>query len=344
MNRAASRRAVLAGGACAVLAGCAGVRAGALAADKPVIDFESFGSAFNAVVDVLARPRLLGEGFRWAEGPAWDRARRELYFTDVPTNTAYRWSKSEGTRIFLQPSGAQTSVEGFREPGANGLLVDRSGRLLLCNHGERALQSVDMATGQRRTLVDTFEGKKFNSPNDLVEAVDGMIYFTDPPYGLEGLDASPLKEMEVNGVYRLSPDGKLARIASGLTFPNGVALSPDGSVLFISQSDPASPHVFRLGLDGAQEPSLWFDASPFTQDKPGLPDGMAMSANGHLFLAGPGGVLVIDPAGRCLGRIATGRATANCAFGEDGRTLFITAQDRLLAVRTKVVGLGYESA
>ena len=344
MKVAVSRRAVLAGGSSAFLAGCANLRSSVEARENPLISFEPFEPQFASVVDIKSSPRLLGEGYRWAEGPAWDKARQALYFTDVPANTAYRWSSAAGTEIFLHPSGGQASVEGFREPGANGLLVDRTGRLILCNHGERSLESLDVTTRKRRTLASTFEGKRFSSPNDVIEAANGTLYFTDPPYGLEGLDASPLKEMEVNGVYRLLPDGDLSRIASDLTFPNGVSLSPDGSRLFISQSDPADPRLFRLDLEKGEKPEPWFDAGPYMDGYPGLPDGMAMAADGHLFLAGPGGVLVLDADANCLGRIGTGRATANCTFGEDGRTLFITAQDRLLAVRTKVVGLGYQTA
>lgn len=344
MYRSASRRAVLAGGTCALLAGCVRGPGGGLAIDAAPVSFEYFDPAFNAIVDDRNTPLLLGEGYHWAEGPAWDRVRGVLYFTDVPANTAYRWSAANGIEIFLRPSGGQTSSEGFREAGANGLLIDQAGKLILCNHGERAVESVDIETGNRQTLAGMFEGKRLNSPNDVIEARDGTLYFTDPPYGLEGLNASPLKEMEANGVYRLSRDGELVRLVDGLTFPNGVALSPDGVSLFITQSDPAAPHIYRLKLDGTRRPEPWFDASPFMGSNPGLPDGMAMSASGHLFVAGPGGVLVLDAEANCLGRIATGRATANCAFGEDGQTLFITARNRLLAIRTKVVGLGYERA
>lgn len=337
----ASRRSVLAGASCALLGACASSSRLYSQGEASVVSFDRFDPAFASVVDVGAEPRLLGQGYVWSEGPAWDASRKALYFTDVPANRAYRWTSDAGVEIFLDPSGAQAAVTGFREAGANGLLMARDGRLLLCNHGARALESLDIATGERRTLADTYEGRRFNSPNDVIEAADGTLYFTDPPYGLEGLDASPLKEMDANGVYLLAPDGDLSRIVDGLTFPNGVALSPDGRTLFIAQSDPLAPHVYSMDLASWAEPSLWFDASPFMEGHPGLPDGMAVATSGHIFLAGPGGVLVLDADAKCLGRIATGRATANCAFGEDGQTLFITAQDRLLAIRTKVRGLGF---
>lgn len=341
MFHTASRRSVLVGAPCALLGACASSSRSHWPAEAPVASFDPFDASFASVVDVGAAPRLLGQGYAWSEGPAWDAIRKALYFTDVPANRAYRWTSEAGVEVFLDPSGAPTAMTGFREPGANGLLLARDGRLLLCNHGARALESLDIPTGERGTLAATFEGKRFNSPNDVIEAADGTLYFTDPPYGLEGLDASPLKEMDANGVYRLAPDGTVSRIVDGLTFPNGVALSPDGRTLLIAQSDPLAPHVYSMDLASRAEPSLWFDATPFMDGNPGLPDGMAVATSGHIFLAGPGGVLVLDADAKCLGRIATGRATANCAFGEDGQTLFITAQDRLLSVRTKVRGLGF---
>ena len=333
-------------------AGCSSARgAGArsLASADAGVSFEPFEDGFTKLVDTASQPRLLGTGHWWAEGPAWDRARQKLYFTDVPRNRAYVWSEEAGQEIFLEPSGVDPSqAEGMREPGANGLLIGRSGELLVCNHGKRAVEARDFASGERRVLVSEFEGKRFNSPNDLIEAADGTIYFTDPPYGLEGLNASPMKEMEKNGVYRLDnrldTGGSVSRIVDDMTFPNGIALSPDESWLYVSQSDPDAPLIRRFALRGGEVrdegETLWFDAKPFMHEVGGLPDGMAISADGHVCLGGPGGVLVIDADGKCLGRIATGRATANCTFGEDGRTLFITAADRLVAVRMQVAGLG----
>ena len=337
---ALSRREVLATGAIICLSACARSPLSTTPASQAV-SFEIYEQDFSDIVDQAAPSRLLGEGYQWAEGPAWDAERQSLYFTDVPANLAYRWSATNGVESFLEPSGVEPELaQGMREAGANGLLMGKSGELLICNHGRRAVEAMDLQTGQRRILASEFAGRRFNSPNDLIEADDGTIYFTDPPYGLEGLDASPLKQMEHNGVYRISPNGEVSRIVEDMSFPNGVALSADQSALYIAQSDPDAPLVRKLDLAGDKGSRLWFDARPYMKGHAGLPDGMAVSRSGHVFLAGPGGVLVIDTSARCLGRIATGRATANCAFGEDGRTLFITAQNRLLAVRTRVVGTG----
>ncbi len=346
-----TRRTTLLGLSASTLAACAGDHvSGRIAADgaqaDTVVTFESFETGFTDLVDTDATVRLLSEGYQWSEGPAWDAARGRLYFTDVPQNRAYSWNAAEGTSVFLDPSGVAPELAvGMREPGANGLLMGKSGELLICNHGTRSLEARDMNTGLRRTLVSEYNGKQFNSPNDLIEASDGTIYFTDPPYGLEGLNASPLKEQDANGVYRLTPDGGLTRLVDDMTLPNGITLSPDGRYLYVTQSDPEAPLIRRFDTPAPADSKLsggevWFDVKPFRHEVGGLCDGMAVATSGHIFLGGPGGVLVIDPQARCMGRIGTGRATSNCAFGEDGRTLFITAGNRLLAVRTKLTGVG----
>lgn len=341
-NVALNRRKVLMAGAVMGLAGCSREMGAVAAADAAQhITYEQFDPAFEAIVDQSDGGRLLGTGYQWSEGPAWDAKRQCLYFTDVPGNRAYRWSEANGIEVFQDPSGIapQSKPEGG-DLGANGLLIANSGELLICNHGTRAVEAMDFETGKRRVLTAEFEGKRYNSPNDVIETDDGTIYFTDPPYGLDGLNDSPAKEMESNGVYRLSPGGEVTRILDDMSFPNGAVLSPDQSTLYIAQSDPKAPLIRTYDLAGHKRAQVWFDASPYMEGHAGLPDGMAVSRAGHIFLAGPGGVLVIDPTGTCLGRIGTGRATANCAIGEDGRTLFMTAQDRLVSVRISVDGLG----
>ena len=301
-----------------------------------------FDAALHDIIDVDQSFEVLGTGYGWLEGPAWDRVRNRLYFSDVPGNQAYIWSEGAGIESFLNPSGiARESAAGFREPGTNGLLMGKNGKLLLCNHGKRAVEEMDIDTLQRSSLVSSYHGKHFNSPNDLIEAANGDIYFTDPPYGLAELNNSPLKEMTANGVYRLAKSGQVTRLLDDMTFPNGIALSLDEKFLFISQSDPDAPVIRRIGLHGNTEDEIWFDAKPYMSDGPGLPDGMALAASGHLFATGPGGVWVFNPSGKPLGRINPGRAVANCAFGEDGRTLFLTAHDRLIRARSKVRGAAW---
>jgi len=324
-----------------------------LVAGAAALPLFSIGRAWSEPLDVLddkgadllpdgAALETLGEGYGWSEGPTWDRARDCLYYTDVPGNRAYRWSREAGVNVFLEPSGTDRA-EGFREPGANGLWYADDGRLLLCNHGLRRVEALDLETKERTTLADSFEGLPFNSPNDLIKADGGDIYFTDPPYGLAGGDDSPLKKQAANGVYHLSKDGQVTRMLDDMTRPNGVALSPNGRRLYITQSDPERPILreLKLGRKGRMRGDrIITDFSPLMgPDNPGLPDGMAVATNGDIFVGGPGGVVVLNKAGKPIARIKTDSAAANCCFGEDGRTLFITAHQRLVRVRTNRLGV-----
>ena len=291
----------------------------------------------DAIIEVLA------EGFRWSEGPAWDRAAGRLLFSDVPNNVVHAWSEKDGLSSFLKPSG-YTGPEGGggREPGANGLAFDARGRLVLCQHGDRRISRLE--DGRFVTLVDRFEGKRFNSPNDLVLGADGSIYFTDPPYGLTKTFEDPGREIGWNGVYRLASDGRVSVLVKDLRAPNGIGLSPDGRILYVGQSDPSRPVVmaYDLAKDGAvSNGRIFFDTMPLRKNGPGGPDGLKVDRGGNVFTTGPGGVVVVSPKGEYLGTIVTGVPTANCAFGDDGSTLYLTANDRLCRVRTTAKGLGF---
>ena len=261
-----------------------------------------------------------------------------LLFTDGPENTLDRWSRKDGLSIFVKPSGyAGPPDPALRETGANGLALARDGKLLLADSGDRAVVQLDLASRERRTLVSTFSGQRLNSPNDLVQRSDGSVYFTDPPYGLAGLDDSPVKQLQFNGVFRLASDGALHIVDDRLRFPNGIALSPDEKTLYVSNSDPKRPLWMAYTLDdvgNAVASRIFADAADLIgPDAPGLPDGMAVTVDGHLFASAPGGVLVFSPDGHRLGRITTGSTISNCAFGDDGRTLYLTSHHILARVR-----------
>lgn len=331
-----SRRHYLLGSGALMLTACS---TSAPETSDNLVTLEAFKPDFEKYIAKGTTAQLLSSGHKWLEGPTWDSKRNTLYFTDVPQNIAYSWNEVHGVKTFLQPSGANvTSADGFREPGANGLLYEDSDTVLICNHGKRSLERLDLKTGKRTPLIAAFNGKKFNSPNDVAKAVNGDLFFTDPPYGLTDLNASPLKEMEANGVYCLTHDNKVHRLLDDMTFPNGIAIAPDQKTLLISQSDPDAPIVRKITIDenyAVTSDETFFDASSYqSENSPGLPDGMAMTNDGAVFVTGPGGVFLLSPTGEVLGRVNTGKATANCTFGENGSTLFITSGDTLLKIPT----------
>lgn len=292
--------------------------------------------------------RLTPDQFLWSEGPVWVQEGGYLLFTDLPTNSIHKWSEAGGLETFLQPAGfGGEDPEGiFGLPGANGLILgDQPRTILIADHGNRAIARLDLATKEKTFLATEYDGKRFSSPNDLVLAADGSVYFTDPPYGLAGLNQSPHKETDFNGVYRWHPDGRVTLIDDSLTMPNGVILSPDGQTLYVAVSDPEAAQLFAYDLDADGVPAdrrMLADMTAMVGEAhPGLPDGLAMDTEGRIYLAGPGGVHVFMPDGTPILRIDTGTAAANCTFGDDGSTLYITSGPWLGRVRLNATGLGF---
>jgi gluconolactonase len=314
-----------------------------MAKDVPVLGkIERFDPAFDRLVDSGAVVELLADKkFEWAEGPVWDSAKRRLLFSDIPRNMIWEWSEAGGLKKFLERSG-YTGTEPFtgREPGSNGLTYNGAGELVLCQHGDRRLAK--LSSGKFVTLADKYQGKRLNSPNDLVIKSNGDIYFTDPPYGLPKVAQDPAKELDFQGVYRLSTRGELTLLTRELSRPNGLAFSPDEQTLYVANSDSSKAIVMAYAVksDGTLGAGkVFFDATQAAQAKqPGLPDGMKVSRDGTVWATGPGGVLVYSSAGKHLGTLATGVPTANVAFGDDGSTLYITADKNLARLRTKAKG------
>ena len=303
---------------------------------------ERLDPAFDALLAAEAVVENLATGFNWSEGPVWDPAQGALLFSDVPENRVYRWKDGEGISVFLAPSGFTGSQYNGGERGSNGLTLDPQGRLVLCQHGDRRVARLAADGKHFETIVDQVEGRRFSSPNDLCFDRAGNLFFTDPPYGLPG---DTKQETAFHGVYRLGLDGRLTVIARDMNRPNGVALSPDERTVYVGSSDRKEPWIkaFTLGADGTVASSrIFFDGSDLMKaGRRGGFDGLRVDAQGNLWTSGPGGVLVISPAGKHLGSILTSRATANCAFGDtDHQTLYITADEALLRVRTLVKGAG----
>jgi gluconolactonase len=299
---------------------------------------------FDALVPPDAKLEKIADGFAWVEGPVWNRAGGYLLFSDIPNNSVIKWKEGEGTSLFLKPSG-YTGKEPFpgREPGSNGLTFDRSGRLVLCEHGDRRITRLE-ADGSKTTLVDRYQGKRLNSPNDVVFKSNGDMYFTDPPFGLPGSFEDPNKELDFQGVYRLSTDGTLTLLTRDLKAPNGIAFSPDEKILYLSDSARRVWMAFDVKEDGTLAAGrVLLDASELGKDKPGVPDGLKLDRKGNLFGGAPGGLYVIAPDGTLLGRIDFGVATGNCAWGEDGSTLFITSNTAIYRLRLSTQGAGFSS-
>jgi gluconolactonase len=313
--------------------------------DQPTADpadrslsFERLDPRFDALVSPDATIEVLGEGMQWSEGPVWVPEDRSILVSDVIANTIYRWNERDGLQPYLSPSG-YTGTEPFRgpEPGSNGLILDGQGRLVLAQHGDRRIARLE-PDGSFTTLADNYQGRRFNSPNDLVYGPNGDLYFTDPPYGLPGTFESEEREIGFQGVYRLTPDGTVHLVTRDLNAPNGIAISPDGQTLYVSNTDRTFVGwmAYPLLEDGSVGEGRVFAMA--VSDGPGAQDGMAVDEQGNVFATGTRGVHVFSADGTLLGRILTNDRTGNVTWGDDGTVLYIAANDRLLRVRTATRG------
>jgi len=316
-----------------------------IAQTKTIGKFIIEDPSFNSLIDVNTKIEVLAEGFEWSEGPVWVKEGSYLLFSDVPKNTIYKWKKGEEVSVFLNPSGYTGKMPYSNEPGSNGLTISNDGHLIACEHGDRRVTIMPInGKGGKFTLADRFNGKRFNSPNDVVEAKSGDIYFTDPPYGLPEFISDPSREIDIFGVYKISKDRKVSLEVEDLLRPNGVALSVDQKTLFVAQSDEkAYIMAYPIKSDGSLgKGKLFFDASYLNnQGLKGAPDGLKVDQDGNIFSSGPGGVMVINKYGKLLGRIDLPSATSNLAWGEDGSTLFITSDMFLIRLETKTKGANY---
>jgi gluconolactonase len=301
---------------------------------------------FNELIAPGAKMEVLAGGFDWTEGPLWIKDGGYLIFSVIPPNKIVKWKEGVGASIYLRPSGLTTGQDLRSEPGSNGLLLDPQGRLVLCQHGDRRVARMNAPLSAPKpdfaTVVDKHDGKKLNSPNDAAYHSSGALYFTDPPYGLVKRMDDPTKEIPYQGVYRVGTDGAITLLTKEVTRPNGIAFSPDEKTLYVASSDPdkAVWHAYPVNADGTLGAGRIFaDFTPqFRAKAKGLPDGLKVDVKGNLFATGPGGVLVFAPDGTHLGTLNTGQNTSNCAWGDDGSTLYITADQYLVRIRTLTKG------
>jgi gluconolactonase len=339
---------------CFAVAACQSRRSEAVASGQVPAVIERLDPAANEIVPEAATLRKLATGYTWTEGPVWIRD-GYLLFAEIPSNTIRKVIPGQPATVYLQPSGYLGSAPfGGREPGTNGMTLDARGRVTVAGHGQRDVYRVDsLGDPARHTiLADGYQGKRLNSPNDLVYRSDGSLYFTDPPYGLPMQnDSDPGKELKVNGVYRVpgaldqrpgAPPqrDKLQLLVSDLPRPNGICFSPDEKFLYVSNSHPnrfwMRYAVKPDGTLGAGE--LFFDAS--SDKRAGNPDGIKVDTAGNVYGAGPGGVWIFSPAGKHIATIRMPEVVSNVNWGgQDGRSLFITASTSVYQIELKIPGV-----
>lgn len=295
--------------------------------------------AFDALVPADAKIEKLAGDMKFIEGPLWMPA-GHLLFSDVQGNVIYRWNPGDkAASVFLDKSGADSCDPPGAFCGSNGLNLDKKGRVLICMHGRGKIMALE-ADGKQTVVAEKFEGKRLNSPNDTAWKSDGSLYFTDPPYGFPKQDDDPAKQLKFNGVYRLNPDGKLKLLYKEMTRPNGIGFSPDEKTLYVANSDPAKKlwMKFAVAADGSlKDPKVFHDVTAETAE--GLPDGLKLDKQGNLFATGPGGVWVFSPEGKLLGKIMPTEVPANVGWGDDGKTLYMTARTGLYRIRLATEGV-----
>jgi gluconolactonase len=307
--------------------------AGNPAATNAVGKVDRLDPALDALVAPGAVIEKVAGGFKFTEGPLW-RPDGTLWFSDVQGNVVRSVSPDGKVTVLIENAGGVSNAPADAFVGSNGMAEAPDGSVWIAQHGGR--QIVRVAPDRTLTpVVSTFEGKRFNSPNDLVFGKDGSLYFTDPPYGLAKDDTDPAKEIAFNGVYRFA-NGRVQALVRDLNRPNGLAFSPDFTALYVNNSDPAKNLVMRydVGADGTLSGGRVF--ADLTSKIDGLADGMKVDAQGNVYTAGPGGVWILSAAGKHLGTISPPETPANCAWGDDGKTLYMTAVTGIYRIRTLV--------
>jgi len=330
----------------------------AYAAETPAtvpVKVERLDPALDQIIP--DQPRLekvaTGPGFTWTEGPVWIPA-GYLLFAEIPSNSIRKWTPGVGVSVFMQPSGWKDSTPYTGpEPGSNGMTLDGRGRLTVAGHAQRDVWRLEQMSpkAQVTVLADTYEGKRLNSPNDLVYKSDGTLYFTDPPYGLPKQDSDPTKQLQFSGVYRLpgalhhkpgaAPDrAQLQLLVKDLPRPNGICFSPDEKYLYVNNSEPKKLWMrYTVKPDGTlTDAKVFFDAS--SDKRVGAPDGMKVDQSGNVYSAGPAGVWIFSPEGKHIGTLDIPEKVGNVAWGgANHKTLYVAASSSIYRISLKIPGV-----
>ena len=307
---------------------------------KTTGSIERIDPAFDNIISPSAKIEIIAEGFDWSEGPVWVEKYKMLLFSDVPRDTIFKWTEKKGKEVYLTHSGYTGTIPRGGEMGSNGLTLDNKGNLVLCQCGNRQMARMDAPlnkpVAKYITLANSYNGKKFNSPNDAVFNSKGELFFTDPPYGLEKQMNDPLKEIPFQGVYKVKTNGKVILVTDTLTRPNGIGFLPGEKTLLVANSDPQKPNWYAFDIGPGHtfiNPRIFYSAlgHPGT----GAPDGFKIDKKGNIFASGPGGMLILDKQGKLLGKIKVPAAVSNCALSSDEKTLYITNDMQVLRIKMR---------
>lgn len=301
-----------------------------------------YSPKLDALVSKDATIETIATGLDWCEGPLWVEREQMLLFSDVPKNVIYKWTARKGKEVYLTPSGYTGTIPRGGELGSNGLALTNNGSLLICQDGDRQVSVMKSSTrspkSRFKALASSYQGKKFNSPNDMSVAANDDIYFTDPPYGLEKNMADPLKEMAYQGVFKIAKSGQVILLTDTIERPNGIAVFPDGKSILIANSFRQKPFIYQYDIDSdgkLKNGRIFFDGRETSRTEKGSCDGLKIDSKGNVYATTPGGISIISQGGELLGRIKIDPVSSNCSLSGDEKTLYVTADDHVVKVRLR---------
>lgn len=310
---------------------------GMLSTGYSQIKIEVLDDDLKSIINVDAKSEIIATGLTLSEGPLWVESEKMLLFSDVPANVIYKWTQKNGQEKYLSPSGF--TGKNSKAEGSNGLVLNKKSQLVLCQHGDRKIALMNAPLNKPVsnfiTLADNYKEKKFDSPNDLTYGPAGNLYFTDPPYGLKGMEKDSTKAAPYQGVYMLSKNGKVTLLVDSLTRPNGIAFFPDGKTALVANSDGKKPvwYIYDVNSKGLfNNGRIFYDASKLNKKERGAPDGLKIDKQGIVYASGPGGIWIFSKSGKVLGKIRFAQRVTNCALSADEKTLFVTTGMEVLKI------------